>query len=41
MSIRRLVQVIAFLGALAISFSAPISGSTAYACPPDDGGGYC
>jgi hypothetical protein len=41
MSIRRLIQAIVFVASLAIAFSAPIPTSTAYACPPDGGGGLC
>jgi len=42
MSIRRAIQIIAFLSALAFAFSSPIASSTAYACDPSGGGGgYC
>jgi len=41
MSIRRLVQLAVFISALAIGFASPISSSTAYACNPEGGGGYC
>jgi len=41
MSIRRAFQLIVFVATLAIAFSAPIATSTAYACPPDGGGGLC
>jgi len=41
MSIRRIVQIIAFLSALALSFSAPMA-STANACDPvSSSGGLC
>jgi len=41
MSIRRIVQIIAFLSALALSFSAPLA-STANACDPQSAtGGLC
>jgi hypothetical protein len=42
MSIRRVIQIFAFLSALAIAFSAPVAISTAYACPgQSSGGGDC
>jgi hypothetical protein len=41
MSIRRAIQIFAFLSALAIAFSAPIATSTAYACPPSGSAGDC
>jgi len=41
MSIRRVIQIFAFLSALAIAFSAPIATSTAYACPPSGSAGDC
>src|SRR2546427_5178150 len=41
MSIRRLVQLIVFISALAIGFAGPISSSTAYACNPEGGGAFC
>jgi len=41
MSIRRFVQIIAFLSALAFAFSAPVATSTAYACPNGGSGGDC
>jgi hypothetical protein len=34
MSIRRVIQVIAFLSALAFAFASPVSSGTAYACDP-------
>lgn len=41
MSIRRVFQIFVFVATLAIAFSAPLATSTAYACPPDGGGGLC
>jgi hypothetical protein len=42
MSIRRIVQIIAFLSALAFAFASPVASSTAYACDPNSGGGgFC
>jgi hypothetical protein len=42
MSIRRFVQIIAFVAALAFAFGSPISSTSAYACDPTtSGGGYC
>jgi hypothetical protein len=41
MSIRRFVQIVAFLSALAFAFSAPIATTTAYACDPEGSGGHC
>ena len=40
MSIRRFLQIAAFLSALAFAFAAPLSIS-ADACPGGDGGGDC
>ena len=42
MSIRRIVQIIAFVSALAFAFASPVSSNTAYACDPNSGvGGLC
>jgi len=41
MSIRRIVQIIAFLSALAFAFAAPVASSTAYACDPTGSSGLC
>jgi hypothetical protein len=42
MSIRRLVQVIAFLGALAFAFASPlVSTASAGGCDPMGGTGLC
>jgi hypothetical protein len=41
MSIRRVIQAIVFVTALAFAFSAPIASSTAYACDPSGGTGFC
>ena len=40
MSIRRLIQTLTIAIALAFTFTAT-SASTAYACDPWSGGGYC
>jgi hypothetical protein len=40
MSIRRIVQIAAFLAALAFAFSSPIASNTAYACDPQSTG-FC
>jgi hypothetical protein len=42
MSIRRLIQIIAFVSALAFAFASPLAG-TAYAggCDPMGSGGLC
>jgi hypothetical protein len=39
MSIRRFVQIIAFISALAFAFASPVASNTAYACDPNSGGG--
>jgi hypothetical protein len=41
MSIRRIVQIIAFVSALAFAFAAPVSGGVAVACDPGISGGFC
>jgi hypothetical protein len=42
MSIRRIVQIIAFISALAFAFASPVASNTAYACDPNSGGGgFC
>jgi hypothetical protein len=41
MSIRRVIQIVAFLSALAFAFAAPIATTTAYACDPMGNGGLC
>jgi hypothetical protein len=42
MSIRRLVQIVAFVSALAFAFASPVASTTAYApCDPSTGSGYC
>jgi hypothetical protein len=41
MSIRRLIQIIAFLSALAFAFASPVASSTAYACDPHGSPGFC
>lgn len=42
MSIRRLLQIVTFTVALALSFSVVASGNTANACDPTNiGGGFC
>jgi hypothetical protein len=41
MSIRRFVQIVAFLSALALSFAVPVSGAEAGGCPPSGSGGLC
>jgi hypothetical protein len=41
MSIRRFVQIIAFISALAFAFASPVSSNTAYACDPQGSGGFC
>jgi hypothetical protein len=41
MSIRRIVQIAAFLAALAFAFSSPVASSTAYACDPMGSTGLC
>ncbi len=41
MSIRRIVQIVAFLTALAFAFASPAATSTAYACDPMGNSGFC
>jgi len=42
MSIRRIVQIVAFITALAFAFASPVASNTAYACDPNSsGGGFC
>ena len=41
MSIRRLIQIVAFLSALAFAFAARITSNTAYACDPEGSPGHC
>ena len=41
MSIRRFVQIIAFISALAFAFASPVASSTAYACDPTGSSGLC
>ena len=41
MSIRRAVQIVAFLAALAFAFASPVASSTAYACDPHGSTGFC
>jgi hypothetical protein len=40
-SIRRIVQIVAFLSALAFAFASPLASSTAYACDPQGSAGFC
>jgi hypothetical protein len=41
MSIRRIVQIIAFISALAFAFASPVASNTAYACDPHGSSGFC
>jgi hypothetical protein len=41
MSIRRIVQIVAFLSALAFAFASPVASGTAYACDPMGSSGFC
>jgi hypothetical protein len=41
MSIRRAIQIVAFLSALAFAFASPVASNTAYACDPMGSGGLC
>jgi hypothetical protein len=41
MSIRRLVQIIAFVSALAFALASPVASNTAYACDPSGTPGFC
>ena len=41
MSIRRVVQIVAFVTALAFAFAGPVTSGTAWACTPTDTGGFC
>jgi hypothetical protein len=41
MSIRRFVQIVAFVSALAFAFASPVTSNTAYACDPTGSPGLC
>jgi hypothetical protein len=41
MSIRRFVQIVAFLSALAFAFASPVASNTASACDPTGSSGLC
>ncbi len=41
MSIRRIVQIAAFVTALVFAFASPVASNTAYACDPHGSSGFC
>ena len=41
MSIRRVIQIVTFVTALAFAFASPIASTSAIACDPQSSGGFC